>query len=251
MRIACCEDENVQSELIKEKICGWCGRRGKNCEIDLYNSAESFLFEQNGSDSVPYDLLLLDIAMKKMDGFSLARHIRERDKTIKIAFLTSDPSHAPEGYELNAWRYILKPVDDAKIDEMMCALCASMEKQESRYCLFEISGEYTRIDLDSIFYLEADGHYTILHCKGRNIDVRESFHTVLEKLNDAAGRGNCRMDEAAKRHIFVKCHRSIAVNVTKIQKTQKSLLYLEDATQLPVSRGMYQEINQAFIRVNL
>ncbi len=251
MRIACCEDERVQSELIKEKICGWCERMGKNCEIDLYNSAESFLFEQNGSDSVPYDLLLLDIAMKKMDGFSLARQLREKDKTVKIAFLTSDPSHAPEGYELNAWRYILKPVDDAKIDEMMRALCASMEKRESRYCLFEISGEYTRIDLDGIFYLEADGHYTVLHCKNRNFEIRESFHTVLEKLNDAAGLTNHRSQDPAERQSFVKCHRSIAINVSKIQKIGKSLLYLEDATQLPVSRGMYQEINQAFIRVNL
>ena len=57
------------------------------------SSAEQFLFELDGEELVPYDLLLLDISMIGMDGFTLAKQIRKTDMNIRIVFLTSDPSH--------------------------------------------------------------------------------------------------------------------------------------------------------------
>jgi len=259
MRIACCEDEKVQAELIRDIISGWCAQSGKPCSVDLYNSAESFLFELNGAESIPYDLLILDIAMERMDGFTLARHIRKKDKLIKIAFLTADASRAPEGYEIDAWRYILKPLDESKISEMLSALCISMENRNMRYCLFEVSGEHIRVNLDDLIYLEAEGHFTVLHFGNRELTVKESFRSVLDRLNQTAGSaGNQtpevmpgRTERSADAPEFVRCHRSIAVNVTKVRRIGREQLSLEGEMQLPVTRGMYQELNRAFIRVNL
>ena len=63
MRIAYCEDERAQAVLTEDMIKSWAKERGQKCIVDVFSSAEQFLFELDGEELVPYDLLLLDISM--------------------------------------------------------------------------------------------------------------------------------------------------------------------------------------------
>ncbi len=57
------------------------------------------------------DILALDVMMPKMDGFELAKKIREKDQTIPIIFLTarSQPKDVVAGFEIGANDYLKKP----------------------------------------------------------------------------------------------------------------------------------------------
>lgn len=65
----------------------------------------------------PFDLCLLDVMMPKMDGFSVAKEIREKDKKIPIIFITarSLKDDKLKGYELGADDYITKPFDEEEL----------------------------------------------------------------------------------------------------------------------------------------
>lgn len=65
----------------------------------------------------PFDLCLLDVMMPKMDGFSLAKEIRERDKKIPILFITAKSLKEDKlnGYGLGADDYITKPFDEEEL----------------------------------------------------------------------------------------------------------------------------------------
>lgn len=242
MRIAYCEDETAQAMLVKEKILNWCVQHDLNCVVDLYQSAEHFQFELNGMEKIPYDLLILDIMMKNLDGFSLARQIRKKDETVKIAFLTSDPSHVFEGYEINAWRYLIKPLDDQRIKEMMNALCSLEKSPKTQSCIIEVAGDHVKLALDEIRYMEVIGHYITLHCEKQEYKLKENFGTMLDRLNESVN---------LETPMFVKCHRSYAVNIRKVLRIGREFVWLTGNEKLPVSRGMYQQINQAFIKENV
>lgn len=48
MRIAYCEDERAQAVLTEDMIKSWAKERGQKCIVDVFSSAEQFLFELDG-----------------------------------------------------------------------------------------------------------------------------------------------------------------------------------------------------------
>ncbi len=116
MRIAYCEDEAAQAELVCSMMESWGERRQESVEVVLFESAEEFLFK---NEDFPYDAVFLDIAMRQMNGMELARTIRKKDKKLPIAFLTADKTFAIEGYEVRAVRYLTKPVTAEKLDSLL------------------------------------------------------------------------------------------------------------------------------------
>src|SRR5574344_1303052 len=137
IKIACLEDEKPQADALKDKLICWGEKKEHNILVDLFDSAENFLFEMNGREKIPYDLLMLDISMGDMDGFSLAETIRKKDKKIRTIFLTSDPGRVFDGYEVDAWRYLLKPIDEEKINSFMSELAGDIENKGTAYVLMD------------------------------------------------------------------------------------------------------------------
>ena len=105
MRIAVCDDEEKfrdQAKSMIDKISG-----SLDIVVDTYSNGYKLLevFDRN-----PYDVLFLDIEMPAMDGITLAKKLRENSDKIYIIFLTGHVEYAVEGYEVNALRYLTKPV---------------------------------------------------------------------------------------------------------------------------------------------
>ncbi|MEM7573141.1 MAG: response regulator transcription factor [Bacteroidota bacterium] len=78
-----------------------------------------------------FDLCLLDVAMPKMDGFNLAKNLREIRPATPFLFLTARVLKADRlrGYELGAEDYVLKPFDE---DELLCKMRVILRRQESK-----------------------------------------------------------------------------------------------------------------------
>ena len=140
MRIAYCEDEPAQAELVRAMVAQWAESRKTTAEVILYESAEEFLFKNDtlvsktfANQTFPFDIVFLDIALRQMNGVALARAIREKDKRLPIAFLTADKAFAIEGYEVHAVRYLLKPVTMEKLGSLLDELIEAAE--EDKVCI--------------------------------------------------------------------------------------------------------------------
>lgn len=238
LRVAYCEDETAQAEYVSDMIKNWGERKNTACDVDLYGSAEEFLFEMDEAELFAYDLILLDISMQGMSGFSLAEKIRSTDKKVRLAFITSDADYVFRGYEVEAFRYIMKPVTQVKLDELLDSVSAQVGEDMAEYVILEVSGQNRKIDKSDILYVEVDGHYTTIHCEKEEFTVKESFKDVLAMLN-------------ADATVFCRCHRSAAVNIDKVMRIGRELCRLKGGQELAVSRGMYEELNRAFIRHNM
>ena len=234
MRLCCVEDEIAQGELLKKRILTWGEANNVQINIDLYKSANEYLFN---AGKYSYDLIFLDIRMDDINGMELAKRIREEDKGVLLVFVTSEREFVFEGYEVNAYRYILKPISDEKLADVLDYARKNAVRDEVSIVL-KIDNEIVRIMRSDIIYVEVKGHYVDIHASDEIITCKMSFEDVLAKIN-----GNS--------ELFIKTHRSYAVNIDKILKIGRTELTLTGKEIIPVSKSMYESVNRAFIKYNL
>lgn len=202
MRICFCDDEKSFHTVVANMIQKWSKEKGVLCEVFHYDSAEQMLFENEQNFS--FDLILLDIQMGKMDGVELARKIRERDSHVMIAFLTAVGDHVFEEYEVQAVRYLMKPLQQEKLSELL-ELAAKASQNNRKYLILEVGGEKEKIYLEDILAVESQGHYLNFHTIQGNLEQKGTLATVSEKLDDS----------------FVQSHRSFFVNLSHVVGLQK------------------------------
>ena len=104
MRICFCDDEPSVHLLLEKMVSDWSQKKKIPCKIVHYSNAQELLFQTE--ETFDFDCMLLDIQMEGIDGIALAKKIRQSDKSVLIAFLTGVREYAPEGYEVQAARYL-------------------------------------------------------------------------------------------------------------------------------------------------
>lgn len=230
-RIAICDDEQEQSELLRGYVKEWSALRGEPVEIHLFPSGEAFLFRWE--EEKRWDALLLDIQMTGISGMELARQLRAAGDRLPILFITGVPDYVEEGYEVEALHYLRKPVAREKL---FSCLDRAMERsaRESSLLLTTIDGEEARFNQKEIAVLEAAGHRVLLTtADGTTTEVKSGFRELLAAL--ATGE-------------FVQCHRSYVVGLRHVQRLQKEQLILDSGAAVPISRRLFAEVNAAFVR---
>ena len=117
MKIAICDDQEIQLELMEKYIKEWAIKNSVEIYIDKFNSAEEFLFEWE--DYEKYDAIFLDIEMKKMSGIELSNIIRKKNKTVNLVFVTGEFKYALHGYKVGALQYLMKPIKKEDLFECL------------------------------------------------------------------------------------------------------------------------------------
>lgn len=234
MYLAYCDDEEAQLAYVKKMAEDWGKKTGKEVKVSLYGSAEELLFEQG--ERYPFDLLILDIDMKEMDGMTLARKIREMDGKVPILFLTNKREYVFEGYEVGALRYLLKPLTEEKLFPLLEKMERDKQKEEP-YLIEMISGEQVKIHIRDILYIEVNGHYLKIHTIKGDYELKKTLAGLRQEIKEAAGEEG-----------FVSTHRSFFVNLLHVERVLRAECVLSEGSRIPVSRNAYKQVNEAFIR---
>lgn len=226
--VAICEDENVQAQSLQAMVLKWAENADIIVKIRIFESAESFLFEYAQDKS--FDILLLDIEMKKMSGVELAKKVREENKEIQLIFVTGYMDYIAEGYDVEALNHLLKPVSQEKFFSVLDRAKERL-KEKSHSILLQCGGESVRIPLYEIRYIEVQKNYLTLHARA-DFTVKKALRELEEELDES----------------FFKTGRSFWVNLRFVKRITKTEVFLKDETAVPLSRGLYDKINQALIR---
>lgn len=236
MTICYCEDESAQAKVFSIKIDQWAKNKNIAVHTDLFERAEEYLFkaEQN-----TYDVIFLDISMRGQNGMELARKIREKEKDVVLVFVTSDASYVFDGYEVGAYRYLMKPVDEKKLWEILDYARMQREVEEENYILVKKDSQSVRVNLNDVLYMEAQKHYVNLYLEDQeSINIKTVFTELLQEMQE-------------KSDTVLATHRSYAVNIEKVVRIGRTECVLADGSVIPVSRSFYKEVNEAFIRYHL
>ena len=232
LRIGICEDDKTQREYILQQIQSHYNECGQRVKIETFESSEELMF--NYPEELPFDCLVLDIKMKKIDGMELAKWIRQKDSNIRIIFLTGDKDYVFDGYKVGAVRYILKPYKKQDLIEALNCVDESInEKQIEETVYVSYQGSSLKLVKSDIIYVQVKGHYIDIYTKGNQYNYKETMHNIRRILNSEE---------------YVMANRSILVNLQHVEKITKTECFMDDGNVLSVSRGCYEELNKAFIR---
>ena len=229
-RIAICDDEQNQIEYITSIVTSWSNHKGHSCEIRTFASAEAFLFEYE--EDKAYDILLLDIEMKSMNGIELAKRIRKDNNRAEIIFITSHFEFVGEGYEVDALHYLIKPISAEKLTQVLTK-AAEKISVEPPSVVISCEGETVKLYESDILYVESFLHYIVIHTKDNEYKIKENISVFENKVSD----------------VFYRIHRSYLVSLKYITRISRTSVNIGN-TELPLSRGKYDNINRAFIEHN-
>ena len=223
MRIAVCDDEElfrIEFKSVLDKVL-------INAEYDIDTfSGGSSLYEAFLKS--PFDLVFLDIEMPGIDGITLAKRLRAISENVHIVFLTSHIEYALEGYEVNALRYLVKPVDMNKLGEVLKYV--QDKKNNSRQIMIREDGEDIVIDISDIIYMESmDKNVRIVTSKGEYI-TRYNISDYEEELKNSG---------------FLRTHRGYLISLSKVKKIVKSDVVMDGDISLPVSRSNLKVLKDA------
>lgn len=229
VKIAVCDDEKSQLEYLSDIIKKWSNTMNKPCTLSLFESAEEFWFEYGKNR---FDIAVLDIQMSGQNGMELAKELRKRNDKISIIFVTGISDFIGEGYNVYAVNYLLKPIDENRLFEALSAASERNNTSDNKKVVIETDGETVAVYEDEIEYLEAFSHSTSVYTESGVLEVQNGMNSVMAKLS------------ADK---FIKCHRSYGINLKCVKLIKKYEVLLDSGKTVPISRRMYNDVNNAFI----
>lgn len=227
MNIAICDDEKQYRQLLHERILQDSFARAYEVEIAEYETGAQLLEALENGRTV--DVFFLDIQMEQGDdeGIQLAKELRKRGEKGLIVYVTGFIDYVQTGYEVKAFRYLLKSQIQEKLAQVLCDIREELTSED--YFVFQKNREVLRVNKEDILYIERD---------------RRTLRVVCTQSEDVFYGNMDAVEETLKKDFFLRCHRSFLVNGKKIKNFCTDRIELLNGVYIPVSRSYSKEVKR-------
>lgn len=187
IRIAIVEDEEYYVKQLTGYLEEYQKSESVEFDITVYRDGDAITAEYKAQ----FDIILMDIQMKFVDGMTAAEEIRKIDSEVVIIFITNMTQYAIRGYEVDALDYVLKPVSYFAFSEKLKRAVSKLKKRKSSYIMLTVKGGIMRVDVSNIYYVESSGHTLIYHTAGGDYLTSGTMKAAEEELGEFGfSRGN-------------------------------------------------------------
>lgn len=228
IRIAICDDEKYMSDAIQSMVSGFFRKKNMEIAILKFSCGEALL-----QCDKPIDVLFLDIRMRGMDGMETARKLRKHGFKGFLIFITVLKDMVFASFEVQAYDYLVKPIENAHFEKLMERLFASMQSAVEANLLIRKGYESSIISFEDIVFCEIMDRKIYLHLKTAEV---VDFYERIENLEN-------RLDER-----FFRCHRSFLINLQYLKSFKGDTAYMESGEEIPVSRLRSKEFSDVVLR---
>lgn len=238
LRIAICDDDRSD----RERICGFVSEylKGKEiqAEVKVFDHPDKLIQD---CETFRPQIYLLDIVMPMVTGIQAARELRWNQPDAQIIFATSESSYALESFDVNPINYILKPVDKDKLYSTLDLALTRIETDDRKSVTVKIKGGMCSLRLDDIMYIDYRNHVVSYHMADGEVVSTPTLRIGFMEY----------MDENHSGQDFIRCHESIIVNLTAIDKLTKTDITLRSKEVVPVSKSRYAEVADRYMDYRL
>lgn len=229
MKIAICDDEKQFIDALCPLLEQWAEKNDIKPTLYRFTNGDDLI---DAHRNKCMDLIILDVIMPLLSGIDTARELRNNDPTVPIIFLTSSREFAVDSYDVKAFYYLIKPVDEEKL---FCILDDFLETITPSKNLFtaQTNEGFCKIVLDDVDYLEAQNKQVLVYLSnGKTIAIQELFSRCEEIFS--------------LEHGFFRCHRSYIVNLNNVEQFTKSTITTDLKSDIPISRNRYATFKEIY-----
>ena len=231
LKIAICDDEKNICAYMEKRTAGCLARYDEEAQINVFYDGTKLL-EYYKENPHGFDIIFLDIKMKAINGVECAKLLRETGVDALIVFVTSSAEYVFTGYEVKAFRYILKNDLVNAFDRIFGECLQELFKKDGDFFTVKTASEVRKISLNDIFCFESDRRVLIIHTTKGKI----SFYGKLDDIQ-----------KTLQEKDFIRTHQSFLVNAKKIRSVKKDIVELTDGTVIPVSKSRSNAVKEAYL----
>ncbi len=226
--IAICDDEKHMSDHIRAMASDFFRKKNREIQLGTFTSGEDLL---NYDGQI--DILFLDIQMKGMDGLETARKLRADKFRGFLIFITVLKEMVFQSFEVQAYDYLVKPVDEKQFGKTMERLYTSMQNASEGNLLVQQGYERRIVPKDEIVFCEIIDRKIYLNLtSGEVVDYYERIENLESKLDS---------------HFF-RCHRSYLINLKHLKGYKNGTAYMDNGKEVPVSRLRSKEFSSVVLQ---
>ncbi|HOV42181.1 MAG TPA: LytTR family DNA-binding domain-containing protein [Oscillospiraceae bacterium] len=180
VRIAVVEDEAAYTQQITEYLERFSEESGEAVKITVFSDGDEIVEAYKAQ----FDIILLDIQMRFMDGMTAAKEIRKADPEVVIIFITNMVQYAVQGYSVDALDFVLKPISYFALSQRLEKALDRIKKRPMTYVAVSTKSGTYKLEASKIYYIESLGHNLMFHTASGEYSSTGTLKEWEKKLKD-------------------------------------------------------------------
>lgn len=131
-----------------------------------------------------YDIIFLDVEMKRLDGMTAAEKIRTYDHEVIVIFITNMAQYAIKGYSVSALSFLLKPLPYFAFSQELTKSIDRLRKKQHKSILVPSENAVIKVNNQDILFIESYGHDLIIYTPKETYTMRGTIKKMEEELSD-------------------------------------------------------------------
>lgn len=216
IRIAIVEDEIQVQQQLAGYIREFEKESGERFEVTIFSDGDEITDEYQAV----YDIIFLDIQMRRVDGMQAAEQIRQLDTDVILIFITNMANYAIRGYAVDAMDFVLKPVPYFAFSQELKKAVSRLKLQTKQYLLLPVESGVIRMEAAKITYIESVSRRLVIH----SIDEAYTIYGTLKE-----------MEEKLAGQYFFRCNNCYLVNLSYVEGVKNNMVIVS-GSELQISR---------------
>lgn len=229
LSIAVCDDEVIECCNMAKRIKEIMEEMKIPCIIRQFRSGGELLQALES-----FDIVFLDIIMQELDGMKTAQIFREKASDKILIFVSSSREYVFEAYDVEAFQYLLKPVEGRKLKSVLRKAVLKTERRSQEFIIVSRDRQKKKLFLDDIYYFEIKGRMVDVHGSEGIVTYYEQIGELEEKLRDKG---------------FFRCHKSYLINLKYVDVYNRQEVILENGETIVIAKRRYEEFCQKVLKV--
>lgn len=215
LRIGICDDEEVIGEYVEFLVGEYATNNGFIFEIEKF---------QNGTDLLAaesrFDMVFLDVNMPGINGIELGRILRDKNKELKIIYISAYAEYAVEAFEVKASYFLVKPIDKNKFFDIVSDIIKEFDLSSSKIIIYIKNLPFHVRD---VIYIRGTKDHKIIVCtKDGDVEIRGTLKEVIKNI---------------QMNGFINIRRGVWINPIHIQERDEKNVCLSGGETFRLARN--------------
>lgn len=217
LSIAVCDDMPIECAELAERIENILDKFGTEFSLKRFFDGRELL-----KCVESFDIIFLDIKMPEISGMELAGQMRKNGCGGIIVFVTSAEEYVYEAYDVEAFHFLLKPVNEEKLKNVLKKAVVKVTAcNNDDFLIISSEHQIKKVLLKDILYIESVGRTVKIHCSSGVLETYKQIGDLEQTLSD--------------KHFF-RCHKSFLLNLEYVSRFDKAEIVMENGDTVFLAR---------------